>query len=195
MPVVEKMDRHGCQYLDIDSILFGQNRMVFIDDVITDGMASDIIKQLIYLASVSSEDIIMVINSPGGSVTAGMAIFDAMCGIPCDVSTICIGFAASMAAFLLAAGAKGKRYITPNSETMIHQVMGGVQGQVVDVQIAANRIVREKDTINNYLAGFTGQPIEKIQIDTDRDYFMTANESCAYGMVDGIQNTVLGKYY
>ena len=191
MPVAEKTDKYGRQLMDIESILFMQNRMVFIDDVIDDSLASNIIKQLIYLASVSNDDITMVINSPGGSVTAGMAIYDTMSGISCDVSTICLGMAASMGAFLLAAGTKGKRYATPNSEVMIHQVMGGASGQAVDVQIAARRIGRKKDNLNDLLAAFTGQPLERIQIDTDRDYFMTTQEAIEYGMIDGIKKSLI----
>lgn len=191
MPVAEKTDRNGRQLLDITSILFTQNRLIFIDELITDTLASEVTKQLLYLSTVGDEDITLVINSPGGSVTAGMAIYDTMKGLNCDVSTICLGMAASMAAFLLAAGTKGKRYAMPNSEIMIHQVMGGAQGQAVDVQIAAHRIGRMKDRLNTLLAEFTSQPLERIQIDTDRDYFMTANEACTYGMVDGIHNTLL----
>ena len=191
MPVAEKTDKYGRQIMDIESILFMQNRMVFIDDVIDGSLASNIIKQLIYLASVSNEDITVVINSPGGSVTAGMAIYDTMSGISCDVSTVCLGMAASMGAFLLAAGTKGKRYATPNSEVMIHQVMGGASGQAVDVQIAARRIGQKKDNLNNLLASFTGQPLERIQIDTDRDYFMTTQEALEYGMIDGVKKSLI----
>ena len=191
MPVAEKTDKYGRQLMDIESILFMQNRMVFIDDVIDDSLASNIIKQLIYLASVSNEDITVVINSPGGSVTAGMAIYDTMSGISCDVSTVCLGMAASMGAFLLAAGTKGKRYATPNSEVMIHQVMGGASGQAVDVQIAARRIGQKKDNLNNLLASFTGQPLERIKIDTDRDYFMTTQEAIEYGMIDEVKKSLI----
>ncbi len=187
MPCAEKNDRHGRQYMDIPSMLFGQNRMVFITGPITDSLAGDISQQLLYLASVSNDDITMIINSPGGSVTAGLAIYDTMKGIPCEIATVCLGSAASMAAFLLAAGSKGKRYATPNSEVMIHQVMGGVSGQAVDVQIAAHRIGRVKESINKMLASFTGQPLERIQDDTDRDYFMTAPAAVSYGMIDQIK--------
>lgn len=191
MPVVEKTDKYGRQLMDIESILFMQNRMVFIDDVITDSLASNVTKQLMYLASVSNDDITLVINSPGGSVTSGLAIYDTMSGISCDVSTVCLGMAASMGAFLLAAGTKGKRYATPNSEVMIHQVMGGASGQAVDVQIAAHRIGRMKDNLNKMLATFTGQPLERIQIDTDRDYFMTTQEAIDYGMIDHAKNNLI----
>ena len=191
MPVAEKTDRHGRQYLDITSILFTQNRIIFLNEAISDTFASDVIRQLLYLSTVSSEDITLVINSPGGSVTAGLAIYDTIKGLSCDVSTVCLGMAASMSAFLLAAGTKGKRYAMPNSEVMIHQVMGGASGQAVDVQIAAHRIGLTKDNLNNLLANFTGQPLERIQLDTDRDYFMSAEEAVAYGMVDGIKTSLL----
>lgn len=191
MPVVEKTDRHGRQVMDISSVLFANNRIVFIDDVITDALASEVTKQLLYLASVGNDDITLVINSPGGSVTAGLAIFDTMKGLSCDVSTICLGMAASMGAFLLAAGTQGKRFAMPNSEIMIHQVMGGASGQAVDVQIAAQRISRMKDSINNLLSVFTGQPLDRIQIDTDRDCFMTAEDAVKYGMVDHVKKTIL----
>lgn len=191
MPVAEKTDRHGRQYLDITSILFTQNRIIFLNEAISDTFASDVIRQLLYLSTVSSEDITLVINSPGGSVTAGLAIYDTIKGLSCDVSTVCLGMAASMSAFLLAAGTKGKRYAMPNSEVMIHQVMGGASGQAVDVQIAAHRIGLTKDNLNNLLANFTGQPLERIQLDTDRDYFMSAEEAVEYGMVDGIKTSLL----
>lgn len=191
MPVAEKTDKYGRQLMDITSILFTQNRMVFIDDMITDQLASDITKQLLYLAAVSSDDITMLINSPGGSVTAGLAIHDTMKGLRCDVSTVCLGMAASMGAFLLAAGTRGKRFVAPNSEVMIHQVMGEAIGQAADVQIAAQRIGRMKDNLNRMLADFTGKPIAQIQVDTDRDFFMTAEEAVAYGMADGIKKSLL----
>lgn len=191
MPVVEKTDRHGRQYLDINSILFTEKRIIFVDDTITDASASEAIRQLLYLATVSREDITLVINSPGGSVTAGLAIYDTIRGLPCDVSTFCIGMAASMGAFLLASGTKGKRYAMPNSEVMIHQIMGGAQGQAVDVQIAAQRMARMKRAVNSLMAEFTGQPESRIEVDTDRDYYMTAEESVLYGMVDEIRNSIV----
>lgn len=191
MPVAEKTDKYGRHIMDIESILFQQNRTVFIDDVITDALAAGVIRQLLYLATVSNEGITLVINSPGGSVTAGLAIYDAMVGIPCDVSTVCMGMAASMAAFLLAAGTQGKRFATPNSEVMIHQVMGGASGQAVDVQIAARRISRMKDSINKMLSDFTGQPLERIRVDTDRDHYMTAAEAEEYGMIDELKHSLL----
>ena len=191
MPVVEKADKHGRQLVDIDSLLFTQNRLVFITEPITDQLAAEVTRQLLYLSCVSSRDITLVINSPGGSVTAGLAIYDTMRGLSCDVSTVCLGMAASMAAFLLAAGSRGKRFAMPNSEVMIHQVMGGASGQAVDVQIAAQRISRVKDNLNRLLSEFTGQPLERIRQDTDRDYFMTAREALDYGMVDQIQHRLI----
>ncbi len=191
MPYVEKTDRHGRQFLDLNSVLFTQERMIFLTEPVTDSLASDICRQLLYLASVSREDITLIINSPGGSVTAGLAIYDTMKSIPCDVSTVCLGLAASMGAFLLAAGTKGKRFALPNSEVMIHQVMGGASGQAVDVQIAAQRISRIKDSLNKLLAAFTGQDLKRIQADTDRDCFMTAREALDYGMVDHIKATLI----
>lgn len=191
MPVAEKTDRYGRQYLDISSILFSQNRLIFIDDAITPSLASEVIRQMLYLASVSHDDISLVINSPGGSVCDGLAIYDTMQGLPCDVSTFCVGTAASMGAFLLASGTKGKRYATPNAEIMIHQVMGGAQGQAVDIEIAANRISRKKATLNRMLSQFTGQPLEKIHVDTDRDHFMSSTEAIQYGMIDQIKKSIL----
>jgi ATP-dependent Clp protease protease subunit len=177
--------------MDIPSILFAQNRLVFLTEPITDQVAAEVIQELLCLSGISSEDITLVINSPGGSVTAGLAIYDTMQGLSCDVSTVCMGLAASMGAFLLAAGTRGKRFAMPNSEVMIHQVMGGASGQAVDVQIAAQRISRIKDTLNQLLAEFTGQPLDRIRQDTDRDYYMTAREAVEYGMVDGIRGTLL----
>ncbi|MBQ2244430.1 MAG: ATP-dependent Clp protease proteolytic subunit, partial [Oscillospiraceae bacterium] len=177
MPVVVRTDRHGRQLLDIKSILFTQERLITLDGPITDESASEIVQQLLYLSTVSDDDITLLIDSPGGSVTAGLAIYDTICGLGVDVSTVCLGMAASMGAFLLAAGTKGKRYAMPHSEVMIHQVMGGAQGQAVDVQIAAHRIGRMKDDLNAMLSRFTGQPLDRIAHDTDRDYFMTAEEA------------------
>ena len=190
IPMAEIADRHSNRVMDLSTYLFQKNRAIFLMEPITDELAGCVIQQLLYLNAIGSEDITLIINSPGGSVSAGLAIYDAMRGIDCDVSTVCIGMAASMGAFLLAAGAKGKRYATPHSEIMIHQVMGGAQGQAVDVEIAAVRISRVKAEINGLLAEFTGQPLERIQVDTDRDYFLTAKEAVEYGMIDKIQNTI-----
>lgn len=191
MPTVQYSDQFGRNCADLSSVLFTQKRIVFVTDVITDELAADVVQQLLYLASVSDEDITMVINSPGGTVSAGLAIFDVMRGIRCDVSTICIGMAASMGAFLLAAGTKGKRCATPNSEVMIHQIMGGVRGQAVDVQIEARRIGHLKEKINEMLADFTGQTIERIRADTDRDYYMEPEDCVRYGMIDKIRENLM----
>ena len=191
MPVVVRTDRHGRQLLDIKSVLFTQERLITLDGPITDESASEIVQQLLYLSAVGDDDITLLIDSPGGSGTAGLAIYDTICGLGVDVSTVCLGMAASMGAFLLAAGTKGKRYAMPDSEVMIHQVMGGAQGQAVDVQIAAHRIGRMKDDLNAMLSRFTGQPLDRIAHDTDRDYFMTAEEAGTYGMVDAIISTIL----
>ena len=191
MPVVVRTDRHGRQLLDIKSVLFTQERLITLDGPITDESASEIVQQLLYLSTVSDDDITLLIDSHGGSVTAGLAIYDTSCGLGVDVSTVCLGMAASMGAFLLAAGTKGKRYAMPHREVMIHPVLGGAQGQAVDVQIAAHRIGRMKDDLNAMLSRFTGQPLDRIAHDTDRDYFMTAEEAVAYGMVDAIISTIL----
>ena len=191
MPVVERVDKHGRQLMDTHSVLFTRNRLVFVTEPITDQLASEITRQLLYLSCVSNDDITMIINSPGGSVTAGLAIYDTMQGLSCDVSTVCLGLAASMGAFLLAAGTPGKRFAMPNSEVMIHQVMGSASGQTVDVQIAAKRMGRTKDKLNRLLAEFTGQPLKQIRKDTDRDYFMTAREALEYGMVDHIKKQLI----
>lgn len=189
MPIAEQTDRYGRQYMDIRSILYQQKRMIFLTEPVTDALASDVVQQLLHLAATGSEDITLVINSPGGSVTAGLAIYDAMKGISCDVSTLCIGSAASMGAFLLSAGTPGKRYAAPHSEIMIHQVMGGAHGQAVDVQIAAQRIARMKQELDALLAAHTGQSLERISRDTDRDHFLTAREAVEYGIVDAVKDT------
>ena len=158
-----------------------------LSDEVNDVTASLVVAQLLYLEGQDPDkDIDLYINSPGGSITSGMAIYDTMQYIKCDVSTICIGMAASMGAFLLAAGAKGKRYALPNSEIMIHQPLGGAQGQATDVQIHAEHIIRIKDRMNRMLAEMTGQPLETIKLDTERDNFMTAEQAAAYGLVDKV---------
>merc|ERR1719440_621748 len=154
---------------------------------VDDEMANLIVAQMLYLDSVDpKKDIVMYINSPGGSVTAGMAIFDTMRHIRPDVSTVCVGLAASMGAFLLASGSQGKRYSLQNSRIMIHQPLGGAQGQAADIEIQANEILHHKLTLNGYLAEFTGRSIEQITIDTDRDFFMSALEAVEYGLVDAV---------
>ena len=155
--------------------------------MLTHYLSNIIISELLYLDSISNEDISIYINSPGGSITSGMAIYDTMNFIKSDVSTICIGMAASMAAFLLSSGKKGKRYILPNSEVMIHQPLGGVKGQATEIKIAATRILKLKDKLNNILAKNTNQDIKKIEIDTERDYFMDSKEALEYGIVDYIK--------
>jgi len=163
------------------------DRIVMLCDEVNDTTASLVVAQLLYLEGQDPDkDISLYINSPGGSITAGMAIYDTMNYIKCDVSTICIGMAASMGAFLLSAGAKGKRYALPNSEVMIHQPLGGMQGQASDIKIHADRIVKMKDKLNNILAEATGQPLEVIEKDTDRDNFMSAEQAKEYGLVDEV---------
>lgn len=183
--VVEQTSRGERQY-DLASRLL-EDRIVFLSGEVNTDLANYIIASLIYLeARDPTKDIALYINSPGGTITDGMAIFDTMNYIKCDVSTISLGLSASMAAFLLAAGAKGKRFALPNSEIMIHQPLGGAQGQASDIVLAANHISKLKEKINRYLAGMTGQPLSVIEKDTDRDYFMSAEEALSYGLVDKI---------
>ncbi len=183
--VVEQTNRGERQY-DIFSRLLN-DRIIVLSDEVNDATASLVVAQLLYLESQDSEkDISFYINSPGGSVTAGMAIYDTMQYIKCDVSTICMGLAASMGAFLLSSGAKGKRFALPNSEIMIHQPSGGAQGQATDIKIVADHILRTKEKLNKILADNTGKPIEVIAEDTERDNFMTAEEALNYGLVDKI---------
>ncbi len=164
-----------------------QQRIVRMGGAVDDDMANLIVAQLLYLDSVDQKkDITLYVNSPGGSVTAGMAIFDTMRHIRPDVSTVCVGLAASMGAFILASGEQGKRFSLPNSRIMIHQPLGGAQGQAADIEIQANEILHHKLTLNGYLSEFTGQPMEQITIDTDRDFFMSAEEAVEYGLVDGV---------
>ena len=161
--------------------------MIFLEGEVNDQTANLVVAQLLFLESENPEkDISFYINSPGGSVTAGMAIYDTMQFIKPDVSTLCCGFAASMGAFLLAAGAKGKRFSLPNSKVMIHQVLGGARGQATDIEIHARDILRTKDQMNRILAERTGQSLEKVQRDTERDYFMTADEAKDYGIIDQV---------
>lgn len=183
--VIEKTNR-GERAYDIYSRLL-KDRIIFVGGPIEDGMANTIIAQLLFLEGQDeSKDVKMYINSPGGSVTAGLAIYDTMQHIKPDVSTTCVGIAASMGAVLLAAGAKNKRFVLPHSEVMIHQVMGGAQGQASDISIAANHILDTKARLNKILVKHTGQSMKKIEKDTDRDYFMSAEESKKYGIIDQI---------
>ncbi|MBW7477688.1 ATP-dependent Clp endopeptidase proteolytic subunit ClpP [Paenibacillus oenotherae] len=186
VPMVIEQNNRGERAYDIYSRLL-KDRIVFLGTPVNDIVANSIIAQLLFLAADDPEkDISLYINSPGGSVSAGLAIFDTMQFIKPDVSTICVGMAASMGAFLLAAGAKGKRMALPNSEVMIHQPLGGAQGQATDIEIRAKHILKTRDTLNNILSERTGQPLEKIERDTDRDYFMSAAEAQVYGLVDKV---------
>ncbi|MFS0724695.1 ATP-dependent Clp endopeptidase proteolytic subunit ClpP [Paenibacillus sp. 1P07SE] len=186
VPMVIEQSNRGERAYDIYSRLL-KDRIIFLGSGVNDVVANSIIAQMLFLAADDPEkDISLYINSPGGSITAGMAIFDTMQYIKPDVSTICVGMAASMGAFLLAAGAKGKRYALPNSEVMIHQPLGGAEGQASDIEIRAKRILKMRDKLNHILAERTGQPLERIEKDTDRDYFMSAEEAQKYGLVDKV---------
>ena len=186
VPYVVEQTNRGERSYDIFSRLLN-DRIIFLCDEVNDATASLVVAQLLYLeAQDADKDISLYINSPGGSISAGMAIFDTMNFIKCDVSTICIGMAASMGAFLLAAGTKGKRIALPNSEIMIHQPLGGMQGQASDIKIHAEHILRIKDKMNNNLAERTGQDIEAIRRNTDRDNYMTAQQALEYGLIDKI---------
>ena len=183
--VIEKTNQREYAY-DIYSRLL-EDRIILLTGTIDDKMASSIVGQLLYLESIdNSADIYMYINSPGGSINAGMAIYDTMNFIKCDVSTIVIGMAASMAAFLLSAGTKGKRCSLPNSEIMIHQPLGGASGQATDIEIHARRIIEIKDKMNRILSERTGQDLEKVRQDTERDYFMEAQAAMEYGLIDKV---------
>ena len=186
IPYVIEQTSRGERSYDIYSRLL-KERIIFLGEEVTDASASVIIAQLLFLEGEDPEkDIHLYINSPGGSVSAGLAIYDTMQYIKCDVSTICIGMAASMGAFLLSGGAKGKRYALPNAEIMIHQPLGGAQGQATDIKIAAEHILKTRDRLNRMLAQNTGQSLEKIEIDTERDNFMSAQEAKEYGLVDEV---------
>ena len=186
VPYVLESTSRGERSYDIYSRLL-KDRIIFFGEEVTDASASVAIAQLLFLeAEDPGKDIQLYINSPGGSVTAGMAIYDTMQYIKCDVSTICLGMAASMGAFLLAGGAKGKRFALPHSTIMIHQPSGGAQGQATEIQIVADHIAQTKRTLNELLAANTGQPIEVVERDTDRDNYMTAEEAKAYGLIDGV---------
>ena len=186
VPYVIEQTSRGERSYDIYSRLL-KDRIIFLGEEVNDVSASVIVAQLLFLeAEDPSKDIQLYINSPGGSVTAGMAIYDTMKYIKCDVSTICLGMAASMGAFLLAAGTKGKRFALPHSSIMIHQPSGGAQGQATEIQIVADHIAQTKRTLNEILAENTGQPYEVVEKDTDRDNYMTAEEAKAYGLIDGV---------
>lgn len=184
--VIEQTSRGGERSYDIYSRLL-RERIIFFGDEVNDTTASLVVAQMLFLESEDpNKDINLYINSPGGSVTAGMAIYDTMNYVKCDVSTICMGLAASMGAFLLSSGAKGKRLALPNSEIMIHQPSGGAKGQATEIQIVAENILKTKKKLNEILAANTGQPVEKITEDTERDNFMSAQEAQAYGLIDRV---------
>lgn len=186
VPYVIEQTSRGERSYDIFSRLL-KERIIFLGEEVTDTAASVIVAQLLFLESEDpGKDINFYINSPGGSVTAGMAIYDTMNYIKCDVSTICIGMAASMGAFLLSGGKKGKRLALPNAEVMIHQPSGGARGQATDIKIVADNIMRTKRKINEILAANTGKPLEVIEVDTERDFYMSADEAQKYGIIDGI---------
>ena len=186
VPMVVEQTNRGERSYDIYSRLL-EDRIVFLCDEVNDTTASLVVAQLLYLeAQDPDKDINLYINSPGGSVSAGMAIYDTMNYIKCDVSTICVGMAASMGAFLLSSGAKGKRLALPNSEIMIHQPLGGAKGQATDIKIHADHILKTRDTLNKILAANTNQPLEVIERDTERDNFMSAQAAMEYGLVDKV---------
>ncbi|MDD7675250.1 MAG: ATP-dependent Clp endopeptidase proteolytic subunit ClpP [Eubacteriales bacterium] len=186
VPMVVEQTGRGERSYDIFSRLLN-DRIIFLSDEVNDTTASLVVAQLLFLeAQDPDKDISLYINSPGGSVTAGMAIYDTMNFIKCDVATICVGMAASMGAFLLAAGAPGKRSALPNSMIMIHQPLGGAQGQATDIKIVADQIIRTRDNINRILSERTGKPIEQIALDTDRDNYMTSAQAKEYGLIDNI---------
>ncbi|MBO4264482.1 MAG: ATP-dependent Clp endopeptidase proteolytic subunit ClpP [Clostridia bacterium] len=186
VPMVVEQTNHGERSYDIYSRLLN-DRVIFLSEEITDQTASLVVAQLLYLeAQDPDKDIYHNINSPGGSVSSGMAIYDTMNYIKCDVSTICVGMAASMGAFLLSSGAKGKRQALPNSEIMIHQPLGGMQGQASDIKIHADHIIKTRKTLNSILSKNTGRSLEEIERDTDRDNFLSANEAKEYGLIDKV---------
>ena len=186
VPTVIEQTAHGERAYDIYSRLL-KDRIIMLSGEINDYTANIVVAQLLFLAAEDpNKDINLYIKSPGGSVTAGFAIFDTMNYIKCDVSTICVGMAASMGAFLLSAGTKGKRYALPNSEVMIHQPLGGAQGQATEIAIAAKHILKTRDKLNHILSERSGQPLEKIEQDTERDNFMSAEEAVAYGLIDQV---------
>ena len=185
VPIIVDKEGNSERSYDIFSRLL-KDRIVMLSGEIDDNLANSVVAELLYLDSVNHHEISLYINSPGGSITSGMAIFDTINYIQSDVSTICIGMAASMAAFLLSCGKKGKRYALPNSEIMIHQPLGGIQGQATEIKIAAERILKLKNKLNTILSQNTGQDIKKIEEDTERDHFLDANEALSYGIIDKI---------
>ncbi len=192
VPIVVEQTNRGERSYDIYSRLL-KDRIIFLGTAIDDDVANLVVAQLLFLAAEDADkDIHLYINSPGGSVTAGMGIYDTMQYIKPNVSTICVGMAASMGSILLTAGAKGKRYALPNSEVMIHQPLGGVRGQATDIKIHADWIIKTKQKLNQIYVHHTGQPYEKIEKDTDRDFFMSASESLQYGLIDKVITPGIG---
>ena len=185
VPIVVEKDYNGERSYDIYSRLL-KNRIIILTGEINDNTSSSIVSQLLYLDSINNDDISLYINSPGGSVSAGMAIYDTMNFIKSDVSTICVGLAASMGAFLLSSGEKGKRYSLPNSEIMIHQPLGGAEGQATEIKIVAEHILKLKEKLNKILSINTGKSLNEIEQDTDRDFYMNSNEALKYGLIDKI---------
>jgi len=186
IPVVVEKNQYGERAYDIYSRLL-KDRIVFLAGPINDAVANSVIAQLLFLASKDpKKDIQLYINTPGGSVTAGMAIYDTMQYVKSDISTVCIGVAASMGAILLAAGEKGKRFALPNSQILLHQVAGGVTGEAAEIEITARQIVKIREKLNSILAHHTGQPLEKVEKDTDRDFYLTADEAKEYGIIDEV---------
>jgi ATP-dependent Clp protease protease subunit len=186
IPTVIEKSQNGERAYDIYSRLL-KERIIFLGGPVNDAVANTVIAQLLFLDNEDKKkDITLYVNSPGGSVTAGMAVYDTMQYVSADVSTMCVGMAASMGAFLLAAGAKGKRFALPNSEILLHQVMGGAEGQAVEVEIAARQIIKTKQRLNQLLAKHTGQSLAKIEKDTDRDFWLSAEEAKDYGVIDSI---------
>ena len=185
VPIVVEKDYNGERSYDIYSRLL-KNRIIILTGEVDDNTSSSIVSQLLYLDSINNEDISIYINSPGGSVSAGMAIYDTMNFIKSDVSTICVGMAASMGAFLLSSGKKGKRYSLPNSEIMIHQPLGGAKGQATEIKIVAEHILKLKEKLNKILSNNTGKDLKEIEKDTDRDFYMDSNEALEYGLIDKI---------
>ena len=192
VPIVVEQTNRGERSYDLYSRLL-EDRIIFLSGEIDDNLANLIIAQLIYLEGKNStKDISLYINSPGGSVSAGMAIYDTMKYIKCDVATICVGLAASMGAFILSSGTKGKRYSLPNSEIMIHQPLGGAKGQASDIEITAREILKLKNELYTIIANHSGQPIERIEKDSDRDHWMTSAEAVEYGMIDQVLERTIG---
>jgi len=189
IPTVIEKTQYGERAYDIYSRLL-KERIIFLAGVITDALANSVIAQMLFLASKDpNKEIQLYINSPGGSVTAGLAIYDTMQYIKCPISTVCIGLAGSMAATLLSAGTKGKRFALPNAEILLHQVMGGVTGEAIEIEITAKQIVKIKDKLNRILAKHTNQPLERVEKDTDRDFYLSAPEAKEYGIIDEVIKT------